>query len=167
MPSLQFTLPAGAVTAVALDAIASRLPVPLLGIEGLPAVEPFLSRSWAFVHELSTAFAGGRRTSEPIIRVDVTTAEGLVDEDGKRAIAEEITGAFVDESGVAAEQVLVIIHESPALGFGGRLGTADDVRALASTATVPSSPETWPSSHRAAFARGRETRCTATVRSSA
>jgi phenylpyruvate tautomerase PptA (4-oxalocrotonate tautomerase family) len=114
--------------------VAARLPAELLAVEGLPVGEPFLSGSWAFAYEVPAAFAGGRRTTAALVRVDATTSEGLVDDAGKARMTELITAAFVELAGLEPQNVLVVIHTFPSLGMAGALITTGQVRAMAASA---------------------------------
>lgn len=120
MPSLQFFLPAGVLSDDQLERISASLVQPLLRLEGLPVEEPFLSWSWALVHDVK-AFRSGRPADSPLVRVDAVTAAGLLDASGKAAFVRIITDAFVDVGGVPSSQVLVHIIESRNLAFDGRI----------------------------------------------
>lgn len=133
MPSLKFSLPADTLSDDQLETISSRLVIPLLELEGLPVEEPFLSWSWALVHEVK-AFRNGHRASGPLARVDATTAAGLLDAAGKAAFVRIITDAFVEVGGVPADQVLVVIDESSDLAFDGKLQGVVDAHDTASGA---------------------------------
>jgi phenylpyruvate tautomerase PptA (4-oxalocrotonate tautomerase family) len=99
MPHIQVTAPQGAFSKQDQDALIARLSNALLKAEGAP-IEDADAQSlvWAHYVELPAgcSYVGGEAIAQPPLRVAVTTPEGALTHETRKALVTDI-GAIVDE----------------------------------------------------------------------
>jgi phenylpyruvate tautomerase PptA (4-oxalocrotonate tautomerase family) len=139
MPMIDVTLPEGALSAEARDALADRLTTTLLHWEGAGDFPMARQIAWVYFDERPAdgLYVAGNRAEQPRYRVLVTIPEGAITEDERKAgLVEALTRDILDAEGSdgddAAFRVWVFIHEVPDghWGGGGRIFRLRDIAKL-------------------------------------
>jgi len=142
MPMIDVTVPAGALSDDAKDALVEQLVPALLRWEGAPDNDLFRSITWAYVDErpAGRVYVGGRPADDdPRFRVVVTVPEGALSDRRKQGVVEEMTRLVLEAAGQdpadaeAAFKVWVLVNELGDGGWGaaGRVWRYADLVALA------------------------------------
>jgi len=126
MPMIDVTLPEGALTTDARDALAERLTTTLLHWEGAGDL-PFARQiSWVYFDERpqGSMYVAGEAAAEPRYRVLVTIPQGAIKEDErKEGLVADITRDILAAEGLEGDEhamrVWVFVHEVPDGHWGG------------------------------------------------
>lgn len=131
MPQIELTVPQGALTHEALDALMAEATTTLLRWEGAP-VDSAGARevSWGYVHEVDPArtYHGGDNAASgaPRYRFDVTVPVGALDDGKKNGLVGDLTRLVLEAEGTSFEsdpaagmRVWAIVHEVPEGNWGG------------------------------------------------
>ena len=143
MPMIDVTLPEGALTTDARNALADRLTTTLLEAEGAADI-PF-SRQITLVYfderSAGSIYVAGAPASDARYRLLVTIPEGSITDDAKKAeLVERLTKDVLDAAGEEGDEasfrVWVFIHEVPDGHWGGagRIFRLRDIVRLARSA---------------------------------
>jgi phenylpyruvate tautomerase PptA (4-oxalocrotonate tautomerase family) len=142
MPMIDVTLPEGALSSDARDALAERLTTTLLHWEGAGEL-PFARQiAWVYFDERpeGSVYVAGEPAAQARYRVLVTIPEGAIKEDERKAglvaeITREILAAEGAEGDDQAMRVWVFIHEVPDGHWGGagRIFRLRDIAKLVGT----------------------------------
>jgi phenylpyruvate tautomerase PptA (4-oxalocrotonate tautomerase family) len=136
MPMIELTFPHGALQDEARAALIDRLTRTVGRWEGMSESEQVASSIWAFVDErpAESINAAGRPAARPRYRVQITVAEGSLDERRKSGLVAEVTEQVLEAEGSANEprqaaRVWVHLHELPDGNWGavGRIWHLRDI----------------------------------------
>jgi phenylpyruvate tautomerase PptA (4-oxalocrotonate tautomerase family) len=146
VPMIDVTLPEGALSVEARDALADRLTTTLLHWEGAGDL-PFARQiAWVYFDErpAGSTYVAGEPAGEPRYRVLVTIPEGAIKEDERKAglvdaITRDVLEAEGSHGGEAALRVWVFIHEVPDGHWagGGRIFRLRDIAKLVASNGEP------------------------------
>lgn len=150
MPQIELTVPRGALTAEATDALMADMTTTLLRWEGAPTDSPGAREvSWGYVHEVEPArtYHGGASAAggPPRYRIDVTVPQGALDAEKKNGMVGDLTRLVLAAEGTedpaAPMRVWVIVREVPDGNWGGagRTWTLREIAQLV-TAGEPAVP---------------------------
>src|SRR5438128_11899722 len=96
MPMLDVTIPEGALSPDAEDALLSELTDVLLREEGAdPANEVARSIAWVFLHRPAKVFVAGAPAAQPVYRVVASAPEGQWDETRRPSLVKAVTDAVL------------------------------------------------------------------------
>jgi phenylpyruvate tautomerase PptA (4-oxalocrotonate tautomerase family) len=139
VPMIDVTLPEGALSAEARDALAERLTTTLLHWEGAGDY-PFARQITVVYFDerpAETIYVAGEQAGEPRYRVLVTIPAGAIKEDERKAgLVDSLTREILEAEGTsgdaAAFRVWVFIHEVPDGHWagGGRIFRLRDIAKL-------------------------------------
>src|SRR5258706_5346204 len=142
MPMIDVTLPEGALSAEARDALADRLTTTLLHWEGAGDL-PFARQiAWVYFDErpAGSTYVAGEPAAEPRYRLLVTIPEGAIKEDERKAgLVADLTRDILAAQGLEGDEhslrVWVFIHEVPDGHWGGagRIFRLRDIAKLVGT----------------------------------
>lgn len=99
MPMIEVAAPAGALPPETRDKLMKRLTDTLLKWEGAPEGNTFAQAiAWAYFHEMPAGhfYVGGAAVADLRLRLKVTTPEGMLNDETRKGVVEEI-GRIVDE----------------------------------------------------------------------
>jgi phenylpyruvate tautomerase PptA (4-oxalocrotonate tautomerase family) len=144
MPQIELTVPRGALSDDAIDALMAEATTTLLRWEGAPTDSAGAREvSWGYVHEVDPArtYHGGAnaRGGAPRYRFDVTVPQRALDDEKKNGLVADLTrlvleaeGTSYDDDPVAGMRVWAIVHEVPDGNWGGagRTWTLREIGAL-------------------------------------
>jgi phenylpyruvate tautomerase PptA (4-oxalocrotonate tautomerase family) len=118
MPLIDLTMPEGALSDEAREALLPELVERMLKWEGAPDNEFFRSITWIHVHELpaQNVTSAGRPVTEPIFRLNITVPEGALSDRRKAGLADDLTKAVLEHAGLEDDEsaplrVWVVIGE--------------------------------------------------------
>jgi phenylpyruvate tautomerase PptA (4-oxalocrotonate tautomerase family) len=145
MPLIEVKLPQGAILAERKGSLLQALVSAALKAEGhsAPYDPRFVEGTWAYIEELPTgSHAVGYHFSQPGTPihslVHVSVPEGLLDEERKQGLVDEVTRAFLRASGAAdprAAQRVLLDSRNSSWQLEGRLPTS--VRAHLHSISIP------------------------------
>lgn len=136
MPMIELTLLAGAVEGDRLSDLVERLGRAVAKWEGMADTPQVSAAVWTFVDERppGAVTALGRPLDEPRYRVQVTVAEGSLDDGRKAGLVADITGLVLAAEGrgagpADAARVWCHVHElrDGNWGAAGRIWRLDDI----------------------------------------
>jgi phenylpyruvate tautomerase PptA (4-oxalocrotonate tautomerase family) len=120
MPLIDLTMPEGALSIEAREALLPELVDRMLKWEGAPDNEFFRSITWIHVHELPSrdVTAAGQPVHEPVFRLNITVPEGALSDRRKAGLVDDLTKAVLEHAGLtddpsAPMRVWVVIGEVP------------------------------------------------------
>ena len=124
MPLIEVKIPQGAILAERKEQLLQELVSTVLKAEGRSDLDDprFVEGTWTYIDELHTgSHAVGYHFSQPSTPihylVHVSVPQGLLDEERKQRLVDEVTRAFLRASGEtdprAAQRVYCLIHEIP------------------------------------------------------
>jgi phenylpyruvate tautomerase PptA (4-oxalocrotonate tautomerase family) len=120
MPLIDLTIPEGALSDEAREALLPDLMERMLKWEGAPDNEFFRSITWIHVHELPAhhVTSAGTPVTEPVFRINITVPEGALSDRRKAGLADDLTKAVLEHTGLADDpsaplRVWVVIGEVP------------------------------------------------------
>lgn len=151
MPQIELTIPRGALSGDAIDALMADATTTLLRWEGAPPDSPGAREvSWGYVHEVDPVrtYHGGANAGDaaPRYRFDITVPQRALDADRKNGLVGDLTrlilaaeGTAVDDDPAAGMRVWVLVHEVPDGNWGGagRTWTLREIAALVSSDQAP------------------------------
>ncbi|MEA2271618.1 MAG: hypothetical protein QOI98_326 [Solirubrobacteraceae bacterium] len=118
MPLIDLTVPEGALTSEAREALLPDLVDRMLKWEGAPDTDFFRAITWIHVHELPAqdVTAAGRPVTEPIFRLNITVPAGALSDRRKAGLVDDLTKAVLEHTGLADDpsapmRVWVVIAE--------------------------------------------------------
>jgi phenylpyruvate tautomerase PptA (4-oxalocrotonate tautomerase family) len=118
MPLIDLTIPEGALSDDAREALLPQLVERMLKWEGAPDNEFFRSITWIHVHELPArnVTSAGAPVTEPIFRLNVTVPEGALSDRRKAGLVDDLTQAVLEYAGLSDDpgapmRVWVVIGE--------------------------------------------------------
>jgi phenylpyruvate tautomerase PptA (4-oxalocrotonate tautomerase family) len=120
---IELTVPAGALSPDARDALLEELAGKLLAREGAPDTAFFRSITWVYVNEIdpATLAIGGRPGGEPRFRVQVTVPEGALSESRKAGLVADVDAAIKRHAGLSDEdglRIWTLIRDVPEGNWG-------------------------------------------------
>lgn len=109
MPLMELTYQEGAISPETRDRLVQDLTTNLLKAEGAPNTEFFRSVTWVLVNERPAELTyAGDRPGAGVIKLDVVTPEGALDEDRRALMIEAGTATIREAFGVADEDALKV-----------------------------------------------------------
>jgi phenylpyruvate tautomerase PptA (4-oxalocrotonate tautomerase family) len=118
VPLIDLTVPEGALTSEAREALLPDLVDRMLKWEGAPDTDFFRAITWIHVHELPAqdVTAAGRPVTEPIFRLNITVPAGALSDRRKAGLVDDLTKAVLEHTGLADDpsapmRVWVVIAE--------------------------------------------------------
>lgn len=109
MPLMELSYQEGAITPETRDELVETLTTSLLKAEGAPNTEFFRSVTWVLVNERSAELVyAGDKPGAGVVKLDVVTPEGALDDDRRARIVESGTAAIREAFGVADEDLLKV-----------------------------------------------------------
>jgi phenylpyruvate tautomerase PptA (4-oxalocrotonate tautomerase family) len=147
MPMIDLTVPVGRISRAKRDALVDSLVSTLLKMEGVPPEsERARAIAWAFVDEkpVGDIYVGGKPSSYPIYRAQVTVPAGALDAERKDELVKLFTSAILqaageDESDESKGRVWCLIRELPDGNWGalGRVFSFRDIARYIQSGKVP------------------------------
>ena len=140
MPMIELTLPQGALGDAAKQTLVERLTRTVLESEGMSDTPAVAATIWLFVDERPPAAinVGGRPAESPRYRVELTVAEGSLDERRKQGLVADVTEQVLEAEGspnepAEAARVWCHIRELPDGNWGavGRIWRLRDIAEFA------------------------------------
>lgn len=122
---LDATIPEGALSPESESELLQKLTDVLLINEGADPNNPIArSLAWVFLHRPTKVFVGGKESSEPRYRIQVSVPEGQFDDERRAAMVKAVTETVLDaEKGAYARdasRVWVFASEIPDGTWGGK-----------------------------------------------
>ena len=109
MPLMELSYQEGAITPETRDELVETLTTALLKAEGAPDTEFFRSVTWVLVNERPAELVyAGDRPGAGVVKLDVITPEGALDDDRRTRMIEAGTAAIRGAFGVADEDLLKV-----------------------------------------------------------
>lgn len=138
MPMINVTAPEGALDQASQDTLLKRATETLLKWEGAPLDNALIRASaWSYYHEVPAQnfYVGGEVAQAPKFRIEITTPEGVLDDEKRAGLVADI-GKIVDEvigKAGAGYNHWVLLSEIKDGGWGvaGGITRLADLRAAA------------------------------------
>lgn len=109
MPLMELTYQEGAISPETRDELVGNLTTSLLKAEGAPNTEFFRSVTWVLVNERPAELVyAGDKSGAGVVKLDVVTPEGALDDDRRQRMIEAGTAAIRDAFGIADEDALKV-----------------------------------------------------------
>lgn len=138
MPMLDAFIPSDALSPEAESELLSKLTDILIRNEGADPTNPAVrSIAWVFLQRPADVYVAGEPATAPRYRFVASVPEGQFDDERRRAMVEEVTGAVLDAENGAHDRdpmrVWVFAREIPdgTWGGGGRIVTLADIAGFA------------------------------------
>jgi phenylpyruvate tautomerase PptA (4-oxalocrotonate tautomerase family) len=126
MPMIDFTYVRGSLDDRALARLTDELVTALLRAERAPDTEFLRDNTLVYLHTLDPAAqsVGGRGSSAPRFRVEMTVFEGALSQERKERLAADVHAAVCAAAGIEPEgpralHVWMLIHEIPEGNWAG------------------------------------------------
>jgi phenylpyruvate tautomerase PptA (4-oxalocrotonate tautomerase family) len=136
MPMIELTMAEGALDADRKERLLKRLAATVSRWEGMADDPRVAATVWTFIDErrAGSIVAGGRPADEWRYRVEITVAEGLLDDERKAGLVADVTRCVLEAEGAPNEpahaaRVWCHIHELPDGNWGatGRVWRLADI----------------------------------------
>lgn len=138
MPTIDVTTPAGLFDAHQKRELVTRSTAALLRWERAPDLDLFRDNTAAFVHELPETALGTASGRHDVVRVQVLTPAGALDQEQRQGITAELTELVAELTADPSQagRTWVLFVEAPDGGWGiaGQALTLADIRQAAARA---------------------------------
>lgn len=109
MPLMELTYQEGAITPETRDGLVETLTTRLLKAEGAPDTQFFRDVTWVLVNERPAALTyAGDRPGAGVVKLDVVTPEGALDDARRAQMIEQATAAIREAFEIADEDALKV-----------------------------------------------------------